>query len=155
VAFGLSLLLLANPAPTHAVFGFSKCERVEKQIRQEEAIGRELWKNYDAWRDRFSRQFIHKWGEVSEGLTRLSLVHKSDLRVYSLANKNKDCFTTKTIATIREMQLSIREKQENFLSIQKMISAKGYSKVTVEKKWAKAFQIEYPSFVSIYSYSKD
>lgn len=88
--------------PAQSIFGLSACEKVRKKILAEESIGYESWKQFDDLRDKYiSDTKLFNW-ELMELFRLVNLVHKSDLNVYAVANKNSKCFSSKLNATIRK-----------------------------------------------------
>lgn len=139
--------------PAQAIFGLSTCEKVKKQIKSEEAIGSESWKEFNTSR----KQFISD-GQVTNGemiaLFRLvNLVHKSDLTVYSIATKNTKCFTPKMNAYIRNTQ---SETKRTFDVMEKGIKTfkSEYSNLNNQKAYD-FLKTYYEKYISLYDFKLD
>lgn len=97
LALSLFALLCVNTPPAGAILGLGACEKVKKSIISEEQIGRESWKFYtETWK---AHNKDPKWNLFLAD--DLAEVYKSDKTVWTLAAKNKKCFTPKENAEIR------------------------------------------------------
>jgi hypothetical protein len=146
--------LLTSSFPASAIFGLSKCEKVERRVLKEESVGRQLWRSYDSWRDALDVRKPMSWGEVLVGLGKLNLVYESDLKVFKIANRNKSCFSTTTLATIREQQSKIDGFEESFETLKDTVYSKSLANQLADKRFTSGFVSDYKSFSSIYSYDK-
>ncbi len=91
VSFSLAILLLSIGTPTYAIFGLSKCEKVEKQIREwerEEIPLIQRW-NFNAGKLAISlsssdrKSMSRTWQEIVD----------LEVKVYGLQRNNPKCFT--------------------------------------------------------------
>ncbi len=94
-------LTMPLPSPSHAIFGLSTCEKVKKQILNEEQVGVVLHKKYLTQRKVLLSMNRPTWNNLNDVLSWLPDVYDSDLRVYNLVNKNSSCFSTNQIARAR------------------------------------------------------
>jgi hypothetical protein len=116
-------------SPAHAIFGLSKCEKLDKQIKLELRTGDILWQSYkveikkfdNAWRLLNSEKYDLYWSKVEQTLNSLNLVYESDIKAWGAAAANPGCFESKNNAQIRKV-LSIFKKSNS--DIQKAIKAK-------------------------------
>ena len=118
IAFGNFVVMVE---PTQAIFGLSKCEKVAKSIEQEEAIGYELWKGFDAARDLVARKSSLKEG--LEALTLIVPVLNSKVKVYDIIDKNKTCFSAKKVASARNLKTSTVSNVKTLSKIREYIPA--------------------------------
>lgn len=86
-------LVLATPS--NAILGFSKCERIKKQLNQEEQIGYENWKMFDQARDQNVNSNNLTFNQLTGFFDQLKLVYQSDLSIYKTINTNSKCFDPK------------------------------------------------------------
>jgi hypothetical protein len=133
----LFALLCVNAPPAGAIFGIGACEKLKKSILSEEKIGRESWVFYtDSWK---AHNRDPKWNVFLADA--LAEIHKSDKIVWSLAAKNKKCFTPKENAEIRR-QLSFTNKTLN--DYRDLLKEKNFKYVPFD--WS----IWYPSYASLF-----
>ena len=122
-------LLASSFTPAQAIFGFSKCEKLDKQIKLELMTGDILWQGYkvkikkfdSAWRLLNSEKYDLYWSKIEQTLNSLNLVYESDIKAWGAAAANPGCFESKNNAEIRTV-LSIFKKSNS--DIQKAIKAK-------------------------------
>ena len=94
-------LLASSMAPANAIFGLSKCEKVKKQITNEEKVGLLLHKKYSTQRQIVLAMDNPTWNDLNKAHSYLPDFIDSDLRIFSLVDKNSSCFTTQQIAKAR------------------------------------------------------
>ena len=94
-------LLASSVAPANAIFGLSKCEKVKKQITNEEKVGLLLYKKYSTQRQIVLAMDNPTWNDLNSAHSYLPDFIDSDLRIFSLVDKNSSCFTTQQIAKAR------------------------------------------------------
>ena len=104
VVFGL---LASSMTPANAIFGLSKCEKVKKQITNEEKVGLLLHNKYLKQRRILLTMSKPTWTDLSNVLGWLPDVYDSDLKVYKLVNKNLSCFTSQQVARARADSRSV------------------------------------------------
>jgi hypothetical protein len=123
------MLLGLSITPAQAIFGLSKCEKLDKQIKLELMTGDILWQSYkveikkfdNAWRLLNSEKYDLYWSKVEQTLNSLNLVYESDIKAWGAAAANPGCFESKNNAQIRTV-LSIFKKSNS--DIQKAIKVK-------------------------------
>ncbi len=107
VSLALSMLLTINSIqPSSAIFGLSKCEKVEKSIFSETKVGNSLYKKYNRMRattdfnlrDTNYRLYLEKAEDLLDSLVR---VLKSDIKAWSKASRNPSCYNAEQSADIR------------------------------------------------------
>lgn len=125
--FSISLvigLLGSSMTPANAIFGLSKCEKVKKQILQEEKITISL----DEYREKTRLRFIQKinptYPDLADYYYQIIVSIESDLKVYSLMIKNPNCYATKINAAVRRYQGNATISLKGFKSAFVEISAK-------------------------------
>jgi hypothetical protein len=94
-------LLASSMAPANGIFGLSKCEKVKKQITNEEKVGLLLHKKYSTQRQIVLAMDNPTWNDLNNAHSYLPDFIDSDLRIFSLVDKNSSCFTTQQIAKAR------------------------------------------------------
>jgi hypothetical protein len=108
--------------PSHAIFGLSKCEKAKKAIKEEEAIGYELWKDFDKARDQVTLKSSFKEGlEVSFDLVPML---SSRIKVYDIVEVNKSCFTAKKVASARNLRIVTSDNVVALTKIKKLAPEK-------------------------------
>jgi hypothetical protein len=114
-------LLASSMAPASAIFGLSKCEKVKKQILQEEKINISIGKYREKARLEFIKKIAPTYPELAEYYYQIILSTKSDLAVYALMVKNPGCYDTKINAAVRrykgEASLSLKGYKGKFVEI--------------------------------------
>ena len=105
---------IAFTAPASAVFGLSKCEKIKKQITNEEKVGLLLHKKYSTQRKIVLAMNSPNWNNLNNALSWLPDVYDSDLRIFGLVDKNSSCFTTEQVARARG---EIRSSKKNITDI--------------------------------------
>jgi hypothetical protein len=91
-AFLPILLVVSNFSPSHAIFGLSKCEKVEKQIRAWEQEEIEMIKR---WNLNAKRLFgIPSSSERSTMASNWRTLVDLEVKMYGLQRNNSKCFTT-------------------------------------------------------------
>lgn len=128
IVLSISMITFTT-APSYAIFGLSKCERVKKSIQKEEAIGRILWIDFDKERKDFlwsvkkesdkananyannilSPRRLHFPQELRAVHKKLILVLESDNRVFGIVNKDPKCFENKLVAKLRSTSKSNKD----------------------------------------------
>ena len=119
-------LFASSVAPANAIFGFSKCEKVKKQILSEEKISIILYNLAKKYRDSAIKDNSATWGDYSAVLSQEILGRQSDIKVFNMMIKNSSCFSAEINANIRIYK---QGSQEWIKSSQKSIQ--GIS----EKSW--------------------
>lgn len=92
-----STLLVSSSLPAQAIFGLSKCEKMQKSIDTEESVRRTLSVE-------FKKQYqidINKLNDISTSSTTYRLIRDSDLKILTIANANQKCFKPGEISYIR------------------------------------------------------
>ena len=149
----LVIALFANMSPAHAIFGLSKCEKVVKQIKQEEAIGYVFWKDFDEARDGVARQSSMKL--AFEAFLLLDPLLDSDNKVIDLAEKNPSCFSAKKLATARKAKLFNLSLAKTFAQLRtNLANNPAYKEVVVTDSIWKALLASYPKFTSFIELKK-
>jgi hypothetical protein len=120
VVFGL---LTSSVAPANAIFGLSKCEKVKKQILNEEKVSIILYDLTRKYRDSAIDDNSATWGEVSTVLSKENLGIQSDIKVFDLMIKNSSCFSAEINANVRtykqDSQARIKTNQGSIGGISK------------------------------------
>ena len=139
--------------PAHAIFGLSKCEKVVKQIKQEEAIGYVFWKDFDDARDGIARQSSMQL--AFEALLLLDPLLDSNNKVIDLAGKNPSCFSAKKLATARKSKLSNLTLVKTFAQLRaNLANNPAFKDVVVTDSIWKALLASYPKFTSFIELKK-
>jgi len=139
--------------PAQAIFGLSKCEKVVKQIKQEEAIGFVFWKDFDDARDGIARQSSMQL--AFEAFLLLDPLLDSDNKVIDLAEKNPSCFSAKKLATARKAKSSYLSLAKTFAQLRKNLANNpAYKDVVVTDSIWKALLASYPKFTSFIELKK-
>lgn len=109
-------LLGSSVTPANAIFGLSKCEKVKKQILQEEKISIILYDLTKKSRDSAIKDSSVTWGEFSTVYSKDILGRESDIKVFDLMIKNSSCFSAEINANIRTFrqntQATIKSQKE-------------------------------------------
>ena len=101
VILSLSLVMFGLQ-PAHAIFGLSKCEKINQQLNTEQAIGFENWKIFDEYRDGLIKKGSFTWADLQPALNKLKIVKLSDQQIFKIVENNNSCFTPKFLADNRE-----------------------------------------------------
>ena len=152
VALGL---LASTMPPASAVFGLSKCEKIKKQITNEEKVGLLLHKKYSTQRKIVLAMDSPNWNNLNNALSWLPDVYDSDLRIFNLVDKNSSCFTTEQVARARG---EIRSSKKNITDISRIRNFL-VKNSNVGKKVIGAEQVEllrnlYPDYYSFFKNKK-
>ena len=118
VVFGL---LASSMTPANAIFGLSKCEKVKKQITNEEKVGLLLHNKYLKQRRILLTMSKPTWTDLSNVLGWLPDVYDSDLKVYKLVNNNLSCFTSQQVARARADSRSVKKNISDNQSIRNQL----------------------------------
>jgi hypothetical protein len=118
VVFGL---LVSSVTPANAIFGLSKCEKVKKQITNEEKVGLLLHNKYLEQRKIILAMTKPTWTDLSNVLGWLPDVYDSDLKVYKLVNTNSSCFTTQQVARARADSRGVKKNLSDNQSIRNQL----------------------------------
>ena len=142
-------LLVASMTPASAVFGLSKCEKVKKQIISEEKIGLLLHKKYFKQRINTLTMDNPTWSDLNNTFSWLPDVYDSDLRIFSLVDKNSSCFSTQQVARARGETRNSKKNITDIASIRTFL----IKNASVGKKEIGVEQIEllrnlYPDYYS-------
>jgi hypothetical protein len=121
VILGLLGSSMASIAPASAVLGLSKCEKVKKQITNEEKVGLLLHKKYSVQRKIVLAKKNPTWNSLNNAFSWLPDVYDSDLRIFSLVDKNSSCFTTKEVARARSEARSSKKNITDISAIRKYL----------------------------------
>jgi hypothetical protein len=117
-------VLGSSIVPADAIFGLSKCEKVKKQILQEEKISISLGE----YREKTRLEFIQKknptYSDLADYYYQIIVSIESDLKVYSLMVKNPSCYATNINASVRRYQGTATISLKGFKSKFVEISAK-------------------------------
>lgn len=87
----VGILIGINPTPAQAIFGLSSCEKMIKQINEEEKVRRTLTST-------FSKLYKLSLNNTASGFDDKSglsykLIRQSDLKILEVMNRNQKCFT--------------------------------------------------------------
>lgn len=165
--FGFLVIGSINPPQAQAIFGLSKCERLEKSIKAEEKIGKEIWSRLNKQRQvvitnapKLSKlpnkplvnpDIKYVLGKDASSFYQLLLqIYRSDLKVYSQVNKNNECFSTKIAADVRIIENHIKS---NIPIIRQSIQ--DFNQGRESLYWNGEYEYitkVYRSYVSVYSY---
>lgn len=107
-------LLASSMAPADAVFGLSKCEKVKKQITNEEKVGVLLHRKYSNQRKIVLTKSNPTWTDLNNTFSWLPDVYDSDFRIFSWVDKNSSCFSTQQVARARS---EARNSKKNIADI--------------------------------------
>lgn len=118
VAIGL---LASSMAPANAILGLSQCEKVKKQITNEEKIGVLLHKKYAEQRKIVLRMSSPTFNNLSSAMSWLPDVYDSDLRIYNMVDKNSSCFTSKQVARARSEARSAKKNISDIATVRKLL----------------------------------
>jgi hypothetical protein len=114
-------LLASSTTPANAIFGLSKCEKVKKQITNEEKVGLLLHKKYSVQRKIVLAKNNPTWNDLNNAFNLLPDVYDSDLRIFSSVDKNLSCFTTQQVARARAEARSSKKNIADISVIRKFI----------------------------------
>jgi hypothetical protein len=114
-------LLASSMTPANAIFGLSKCEKVKKQITNEEKVGLLLHKKYSVQRKIVLAKNNPTWNDLNNAFNLLPDVYDSDLRIFSSVDKNLSCFTTQQVARARAEARSSKKNIADISVIRKFI----------------------------------
>jgi hypothetical protein len=135
--------------PAQAIFGLSACEKVKKAISEEEKVGLEFYKKYQAQRKIVLSMTNATWSNLSDLFTWLPDVYDSDLRVYKMVDKNPACFTTKDVARARTNVRSDTKELKDIELIRKAVSESNVlSKMALKEQQFKLVRDLYPNYYS-------
>jgi hypothetical protein len=144
---------VAIAEPAHAIFGLSKCEKIVKQIKQEEEIGYVFWKDFDEARDGVARKASMQL--AGEAFLLLDPLLDSNIRVIDLAEKNPSCFSAKKLATARKSKLSNLSLAKTFAQLRtNLANNPAYKDVVVTDSIWQALLATYPKFTSFLELKK-
>ena len=81
-SLAVCLALAQSAIPANAIFGLSKCEKANKAIIKEEAIGVALWKDFNKYRKNLVGNASITMREYYDATIKLEPVLESDLKIY-------------------------------------------------------------------------
>jgi len=131
----VGMLIGLNTTPAQAIFGLSSCEKMIKQINEEEKVRRTLTSTFSKLYKLNLNNSVSGFDDKS-GVS-YKLIRQSDLKILEVMNKNQKCFTpgetsylrgeldfakleikmmTKNSGWQSEYQRSIRSKYQPMLS---------------------------------------
>jgi hypothetical protein len=131
LVLGMSIPLAT---PAQAIFGWSTCEKAKKAITEEEKVGLEFHKKYQAQRKILLSMTDATWENLSDVFSWLPDVYDSDLRVYKIVDKNQSCFTTKDVVRARTKSKSDSKQIKDIELIRKAVSESSVLKNMAMKK---------------------
>jgi hypothetical protein len=148
----LVVLVLSQANPSYAIFGMSKCEKAKAAILSEEKVGKALWETFDTERKHLNPNATYTWGAVQGIASNLTLIYKSDVKVFQIVSKNESCYATKIVASARSQldlsQKSIQMIDGGFTNLEK----ENQLDVQLTKSQLKSLIAEYPGYFSFYSW---
>lgn len=98
--FGLVIILAALiPLNAQAATSASACKKIKASMQSQDVKGLALWKKFDANRDSMASINFNK-SKYQSTVALLKSVYMSDVSIYSIADKNQDCFTSQEIPYI-------------------------------------------------------
>lgn len=148
-------LLVTSMAPASAVFGLSKCEKVKKQIANEEKVGVLLHRKYVEQRKILLRMSSPTFNNLSNAMSWLPDVYDSDLRIYNMVDKNSSCFTSKQVARARSEARSAKKDISDIATVRKLlINNANAGQKSLAPEQIKVLDGLYPNYYSFLSNKK-
>jgi hypothetical protein len=148
-------LLSSSMIPANAIFGLSKCEKIKKQITNEEKVGLLLHKKYSAQKQIVLAMDNPTWSDLNNAHSYLPDVIDSDLRIFSLVDKNSSCFTTQQIAKARRETSNSKKNISDISFIRDYILKNPrLSKKVLGKETVELLRNLYPNYHSYFNNKK-
>ena len=97
--------LTITTSPAQAIFGLSKCEKIQKQIYSELSIGNLLFKSYESEVKSaltlFDSNKLEYYKRTSSLIDLLTLITKSDVNAYKMASNHSECYSAQQTRDLR------------------------------------------------------
>ena len=96
----ISLLQITYASTSHAVLGWSQCEKMWKQIDLEDAVGKVLWESFYSKAKAMDSKPVQNRSSVAQLALLMISLRTNNVSVHKIAMKNKECFSAAENANI-------------------------------------------------------